>query len=220
MEQNNTDNFTDIWEIIDYYRVRKAGKSVINHTVEDRVFKRLANIPREKRERLIDWLLENRKKNFGLDLMAIEDAVLHDRGYDTPYIVAQDVICECCGTKYQYKVTATSEDHLHRNIFKKCPRCGYCAEDTFHAQSYFVKYGKKNKEYEDALIKHRKKWISGGRKWWYNREDALLIERIQTSGTDDERKILDEIMVQRLEEFKQGLLKIGIRTDQPAGVRA
>jgi hypothetical protein len=193
MEQDNTGNFSDAWDIISHYRIRKGREEVINHAVEDRVFKRLANIPPEQRSKVIDWLLENRPKNFGLDLMAINEAVTQTRGYDTPYKPAYKITCDCCGLEYQYREDSGDEDKLHRNIFDRCPRCGYKGADTIQALNYVTKRGKPEPGYAEYLKKHQDNWIARGKEWWYNREDELLRERIMASGTEEEKKELENL---------------------------
>jgi hypothetical protein len=203
MNQDSTGNFDDVWDIITHYRARKGkGETVINHAVEDRVFKRLANIPPETRGKVIDWLLENRPRNFGLDLMAIDEAVTHVRGYETAYVPAKKVTCECCGLEYQYREQSSDEDKLNRSIFERCPRCMYRAANTIRAQEYRARNGKEEPGYADSLKKYRNSWISNGQEWWYNREDELLIEKIRASGTEEEREAMRVALAAEFEKIK------------------
>jgi hypothetical protein len=201
MEQDKSGDFSDVLDIIEFYRVRKAGTAVINRTVEERIFKRLAGIEGERRARVIDWLLENRPKNHGLDLPAVDEAVARVRGYETAFVPARKVTCECCGIEYQYKRYANEGDQLHRAIFDRCPRCGYDAGETIHAQEYRARLGREEEGHAERVEKHRDRWVRGGREWRYNRDDELLREQIMTSGTEEEKRVLEELEEERIAQI-------------------
>jgi ssDNA-binding Zn-finger/Zn-ribbon topoisomerase 1 len=216
MEQDSTGNFNDVWDIITHYRMRKGHEAVVNHAVEARVFKRLANIPPETRGKVIDWLLENRPRNFGLDLIAINEAVTHTRGYETAYVPAKKVTCECCGLEYQYRKKSNDEDKLHRSIFDRCPRCRYRAANTIQAQEYRAKNGKEEPGYIKHLEDYRADWIARGREWWYNREDELLIEKIQASGTEEEKEAMRIALAAEFEKMKARYLPWAVHSKAQA----
>jgi hypothetical protein len=192
-KQDGAGNFNDVRDIIDHYRTRKRGEVIINHSVEDRVFKRLANIPPETRTRVIDWLMENHPRNFGLDLMAINEAVTQIRGYTTPYVPAQKVTCGCCGLGYQYKLSATDDDKLNRGIFDRCPRCGHKHEDTLAAEQYAQKAGGYSDLYKAELKARLENWLAGGQKWHYDRDEELRWARdLEARDAEKRRAFLAE----------------------------
>jgi hypothetical protein len=187
----------DIWEFIAYYR-----KKTINETVEKLAFERLVRMTPERRQEVYNWLMDNHHKNFGLDIQAINDAMTHIRGYETAFVPARMVTCECCGLEYQHKDHVSADDKLQRGIFDTCPRCAYDPEKTLRAQKFFAKNAKEPEGYTAELQTHRDNWIAMGQQWRYNREDQLLIERIRAEGTEEEKEILSKIEVERLEKIK------------------
>jgi hypothetical protein len=193
MEQDKSGNFSDVWDIISHYRARKGREEVINHVVEERVFKRLANIPPEQRSQVIDWLLENHPKNFGLDLIAINNAVAHAKGYTTQYIVALKVRCECCGLEYQYKEYVTDEENILKNIFDRCPQCGFRYKNTLDDKDYIRRTGKTSETYLRELDVCKKNWIARGKKWQYNRDEDIRWMRAHKEKNTEYSRIIAAI---------------------------
>ena len=129
------ESFDDITDLIQYYR---KPKEEINKTVDNRVFSSLRGYSVETRERIINWLFDNRPRNYGLDIPAINEAIKETGSGAVygEYVPARKMKCDACAIEYQW-VQVTSDTFRHdKGLHESCPRCGLPGIDQINADKY------------------------------------------------------------------------------------
>lgn len=130
---------SDVRDLITYYTkdmdpllIKSAMRMIGGYTPEDRA-------------KIIEWLIENRPKRYGLDIPAIKEAIDAARvsKNTTRWIDAVDWHCDACGVKFKYAEFVTFNDEIDRNIHDRCPQCGFCVSWTNDAREKLQRAGEK-----------------------------------------------------------------------------
>ena len=163
----------------------------------------------EERKRAIDWMYTNCKKNFGLDLSDLYQAIRESKGYTTPYMKIENWKCDICNLSFSYHQYPTDEDMLNRGIFDRCPRCGLQVYVTKQAEYETKRTGKIPEWYEKYVEQHITFWETTlGGKWFYNKKDELAaMERLKKQSLEIQSGHLREI-IQRKQLLQERVSKI------------
>jgi hypothetical protein len=108
-----------IFGMIKYYDNAKGG---VPQPVADKVYSVLMGVNSDVRKKAIDWMYEHCKKNYGLDLSDLFQAIREAKGYDSPYIKTETWKCEVCGYDFQFHPCPSEDDMFFKGIFDRCPR--------------------------------------------------------------------------------------------------
>jgi hypothetical protein len=157
----------------------------------------------ETRERAIDWITENVPRMDGkyphlLSVTDIRDAVAEFGEVASEYIPARELVCDLCGTTFQYVQVASYNDRRTKNIHDKCPRCGFQPCWTFqaHAEASRCKgeIPKNYLTYKDAWKKSWKGDPLNGRKMFDPEEDRAYEEKQRREEMENMKKSSGEFV--------------------------
>lgn len=166
--------YDDIKELVTYYA--KGGD--VEPLLVKKAIQYLGGYNPERRAKVIDYLVENHPKRFGLDVPTIKEAITA-AGITSgrKWIEAKEVHCDACGTRFKYAPLVTDDDEIDRGIHSRCPQCNFDYTWTEEVHDWMARRGKKPDQPPAWYDERRKSYGEKngmGRPPIFNRQQAEL----------------------------------------------
>jgi predicted RNA-binding Zn-ribbon protein involved in translation (DUF1610 family) len=115
-----------------------------NQAVEKLMYAELSRLTDDQFGTVEKWLYENTDSSkFSLRLADIKSAIRACCPDTEALQVPVKTTCPLCGIEYLYKMGASEDDGLLKNIYTWCPRCGFngahIAEQDYYKKSFVYK---------------------------------------------------------------------------------
>lgn len=166
--------YDDIKELVTYFA--KGGE--IEPLLVKKAIQILGGYNQERRGKIIDYLVENHPKRFGLDVPTIK-AAIKEAGVETArvWIDAKEVHCDACGQKFKFAPYVTDDDEIDRSIHSRCPQCNFDYTWTEEAHDKMRRTGARPDnppDWYERMRKHYGEKYGLGNPPVFNRQQAEL----------------------------------------------